>query len=134
MTRARRTIAVVLWAGSASAAAPALAEVHNPLVAAGGAVHADGTILALGDFAIGTTGAGGTAAHQGAVPCWLLDADCPGDLDGDRDVDVQDLATLLAHFGTPTGAGPEDGDSDGDGDVDLADLTALLAHFGSTCP
>jgi photosystem II stability/assembly factor-like uncharacterized protein len=53
-----------------------------------------------------------------------------GDLDGDGDVDLSDLATLLAHYGTAAGATYEDGDLDGDGDVDLADLAALLSVYG----
>jgi hypothetical protein len=58
---------------------------------------------------------------------------CPGDVDDDDDIDLSDLAILLAHFGVPSGAGPEDGDLDGDGDVDLNDLAGLLARFGSSC-
>jgi len=59
---------------------------------------------------------------------------CPGDLDGDYDVDLADLAQLLANYGTTSGAQPEDGDLDSDGDVDLADLAALLAEYGTICP
>ncbi len=59
---------------------------------------------------------------------------CPGDLDGDGEVDLSDLSALLTHFGTVAGAGPEDGDIDGDGDVDLADLSELLTSFGTSCP
>ena len=55
---------------------------------------------------------------------------CPGDLDGDGDVDLSDLAQLLASYGTPSGASYADGDIDGDGDVDLSDLAALLACTG----
>ena len=56
-----------------------------------------------------------------------------GDLDGDCDVDLADLATLLASYGTTQGATPEQGDLDGDGDVDLSDLATLLAAYGSSC-
>ena len=58
---------------------------------------------------------------------------CPGDLDGDNDVDLSDLAALLAGYGITSGATYEDGDLDGDGDVDLADLAALLAVYGVPC-
>jgi hypothetical protein len=58
---------------------------------------------------------------------------CPGDLDGDNDVDLSDLAQLLGNYGTTSGAQYEDGDLDGDGDVDLSDLAELLGHYGETC-
>lgn len=61
------------------------------------------------------------------------DPDCPGDLNGDGAIDLEDLATLLANYGT-TGGAYEDGDLDGDGDVDLSDLSALLAVYGTICP
>jgi hypothetical protein len=43
----------------------------------------------------------------------------------DGDVDLQDLAILLASYGTDAG-----GDLDGDDDTDLLDLAILLAHYG----
>jgi len=58
---------------------------------------------------------------------------CLGDLDGDNDIDLADLAALLANYGQ-TGVVYEDGDLDEDGDVDLADLAALLSVYGTTCP
>jgi len=56
-----------------------------------------------------------------------------GDLDYDCDVDLSDLARLLAHYGMTSGATYYDGDLDGDGDVDLTDLAALLAVYGTSC-
>jgi hypothetical protein len=56
-----------------------------------------------------------------------------GDLDCDGDVDLSDLATLLAHYGMTSGSVYEDGDLDIDGDVDLSDLVALLAVYGTSC-
>lgn len=56
-----------------------------------------------------------------------------GDLDHDRDVDLDDLSTLLASFGTTSGATWERGDADGDGDIDLSDLSLLLSQFGWSC-
>jgi hypothetical protein len=58
---------------------------------------------------------------------------CPGDADGDNDVDLTDLAILLSNFGTVGGVDPSDGDIDDDDDVDLTDLALLLAAFGTFC-
>jgi len=54
---------------------------------------------------------------------------CLGDLDGDGDRDLADLAVMLANYGT---SGPA-GDLDNDGDVDLADLATFLALYGVAC-
>jgi hypothetical protein len=54
------------------------------------------------------------------------------DLDADCDVDLQDLAFLLSHFGQ-SGANIR-GDIDGDDSVTLQDLAFLLSNFGFTCP
>lgn len=56
-----------------------------------------------------------------------------GDLDGDGDVDLSDLAILLGNFGQTSGMTYSDGDLDDDGDVDLSDLSAMLAVFGTGC-
>jgi hypothetical protein len=58
---------------------------------------------------------------------------CPGDLTGDGQVGLSDLAQLLGHYGTTSGASYDDGDLDGDGDVDLSDLAELLGLYGTVC-
>lgn len=63
----------------------------------------------------------------------LVQFGCLPDLDADRDVDLTDLAQLLANYGTTSGAARSDGDLDYDGDVDLTDLAGLLAAYGTTC-
>ncbi len=96
---------------------------------------------------------GGTLQWQQQVPASLnnngnLDAseyllvdladlgggECPADLTGDGEIDLDDLSILLVHFGMTSGAGSSDGDLDGDGDVDLDDLSGLLVVFGTSCP
>lgn len=61
----------------------------------------------------------------------FLGGPAPGDLDRDGDVDLSDLAQLLANYDVTSGATYTDGDLDGDGDVDLADLAALLSVYGT---
>src|SRR5262249_11275321 len=56
-----------------------------------------------------------------------------GDLDGDGNVDLNDLALFLTYFGTSHDASPAQGDADGDGDVDVFDLALLLSRFGTSC-
>lgn len=65
------------------------------------------------------------------VPAGSEPPPCPGDLDGDHDVDIGDLSTLLSQFGS-IGTGLS-GDLDNDGDVDITDLSTLLSTFGVIC-
>jgi hypothetical protein len=71
------------------------------------------------------------STNQGAAYVYRGVAPCAQDLDGDGAVGLQDLALMLANFGT---SGPDlVGDLDADGDVDLADLAGLLSAFGTSC-
>ena len=83
----------------------------------------DAGVMTGGDFEL----AGGFWAGGAAEPF------CFGDLDGDLDIDLADLAQLLANYGETSGMTYYDGDLDGDGDVDLSDLAALLGVYGTTC-
>lgn len=60
------------------------------------------------------------------------ECDCIGDLNGDRIVNLSDLALLLANYGA-TAAPPEQGDLTGDSAVDLSDLALMLSAYGLTC-
>lgn len=67
--------------------------------------------------------AGATQAPSAGV------VNCPGDTDGDGDVDLVDLNNVLFNFGGP---GPL-GDVDNSGGVDLVDLNLVLFNFGNVC-
>lgn len=69
---------------------------------------------------------------SGAVYIFFLPQPCPGDLDGDNDVDSADLATLLVNWGNCSAPCPAD--LNGDGVVGSADLAALLANWGICTP
>jgi hypothetical protein len=58
--------------------------------------------------------------------------ECPGDVDGDGDTDLSDLATLLSAYGSVPGDPNWNPacDFDADSDVDLTDLAFLLSDYG----
>lgn len=62
-------------------------------------------------------------------------APCDGDLDGDRDVDSQDMALMLNSYGACEGASEYVGQADIDqsGCVDLPDVSSMLSAYGSAC-
>ena len=59
-------------------------------------------------------------------------AACPGDLNGDRHVDLSDLAILLSDYGCVGGGCV--GDLTDDGSTDLSDVAVFLSHYGAICP
>ena len=62
------------------------------------------------------------------------ECDCVGDLNGDRVVNLDDLAQLLSHYAATGDVSYYMGDLDFDGDVDLDDLAEMLSRYGDTCP
>ena len=137
MATRQTTILACLAAFALIPAASAQFDLSWYTIDGGGAMFSTGGTFSLG----GTIGqpdagvmSGGTFTLTGGFwagasnPCSLL-----ADLDSDGDVDLQDLANLLGHFGTTSGATFEQGDVEGDGDVDLQDLAFLLSVFGQVC-
>lgn len=61
----------------------------------------------------------------GWIKDMLIDPSCPADLDGDGNVGIVDLLTLLAEWGTNPSGPP---DFDADGNVGVTDLLKLLAN------
>ena len=73
---------------------------------------------------------GGTWGGPGTT-CLDLDAcevsePCPGDLDGDGVVEVDDILEVLSSYGNTDGSG----DADGDGDSDVDDILRIINGWG----
>ena len=62
----------------------------------------------------------------------VLPPNCPGDADGDLDVDQDDIDTVLFNYGSTVPPGTN-GDLDSDGDVDQDDIDTVLFYYGSSC-
>ncbi len=105
-------------------------RLHDLIPAGSGWDLATGT--SNGAFGIADDGTiVGRGLHNGDLTGFVLVRSCPGDTDGDRDIDLTDLANVLGQFGQ-SGVGLA-GDVDDDGDVDLSDLALVLANFGAGC-
>ena len=76
-----------------------------------------------GDIAIAYTDGGGNDLGN-----WC----CPGDIDGDGDVDAVDLEALLAGYGDGALDADDREDCSRDGTVDVEDLIGMLSQWG-TC-
>ena len=101
---------------------------------AGGPFDLSGTIGQPDTGSFGQPMTGGTFELVGGF--WSAAAPsepCVGDVNGDRQVTLNDLTILLANFGMQSGATLATGDLNGDHAVDLADLTILLSQFGTIC-
>ncbi len=105
----------------------ATGEVSPPFAVDAGANYV--TVFGPGDQV------GVICSSWGEGTVWLISTlfgPVTGDLDGDGDVDLADLATLLAAYGACVGDPNYNPDADFDesGCVDLSDLATLLANYG----
>ena len=58
---------------------------------------------------------------------------CPGDINGDGFVNLDDFIILAGNFGSGPGMTPQQGDLNGDGFVNLDDFIILAGNFGNDC-
>jgi parallel beta-helix repeat protein len=65
------------------------------------------------------------------VDGWML-VTLPGDVDGDRAVDIYDVVRIAGNYGKPPPLDDPNSDIDGDGDVDIFDIVAAAGHYGET--
>lgn len=68
-----------------------------------------------------------------AIPLPTDTPACPGDTNGDNQVNFTDLNAVLSAFGQTGAPGFTGGDLNGDGIVNFVDLNAVLSAFGSEC-
>lgn len=112
---------------------PCIDAGSNLLVPPGTLVDLAGQARFRNDLGTTDTGvSGGDGGSQivdmGAYELQLTTG-CPGDLNGDKQVDQSDLGILLSAFDVDAG-----GDFDLDGDTDQADLGLLLSNWAVVCP
>lgn len=74
-----------------------------------------------------------TNPDMGAYEFFGDTSDCPGDINSDGMVDLNDFAILAIHFGVQSGATYGQGDLNGDGAVNLDDFAILATNFGNAC-
>lgn len=95
---------------------------------AAGDVNGDGAtdaLISAFQFQVGTGRTYVVYGQPGSAPC-------PGDVNGDGEVNFTDLNIVLADYNSTGSNLP--GDTDDDGDVDFADLNTVLGAYNVPCP
>jgi hypothetical protein len=106
---------------------PDLGEEYDILFVMGGMNGQFNAVQGSGQYDVGYLTDPPRRVHLTTLVSPLL-----GDVDGDCDVDLNDLSQLLSSYGCQ---GITCGvDIEGDGDTDLNDLSLLLSAYGTQCP
>ena len=98
-------------------------------------VHSGGELVQVGGVHQTTEQAAAFFAHR----MWrmLVEDSCPNDVDGDYQINVNDLSYVLFRLGDTglAGAGPTSlqGDANRDGVVDVNDISSVLFGLGEAC-
>lgn len=88
------------------------------------------SMVTVGESVLGAADGEFTLTVGAAAMLQVLSAgasQCPGDLDGNGEIGVEDLLTTLAAWGTDPGGPP---DLNGDGEVNIFDLLIILSSWG----
>jgi hypothetical protein len=88
-------------------------------------------VAASGVFQNPTGGGLLPGANLDDMPAMVMRLTLSGDANLDGTVDINDLTTVLAHYGQ-TGMTWTQGEFTGDGTVDINDLTIVLAHYNQS--
>merc|ERR1712166_1476826 len=83
------------------------------------------------DTSIHNQGRGGILASTWVPPPPPPSKKCPGDTDGNKKINIEDLLVLLGSYGK-TGSGQK-ADFNGSKKVDIEDLLILLGNYGKKC-
>jgi len=95
-----------------------------------GFAYGNYTISAMADIVPGETD---TTDNTMTYPRYTL-VTIPGDIDGDRDVDIYDIVAMAGIYGT-TEEDPQydpNCDIDGDGDIDIYDIVIAAGNYGES--
>lgn len=76
---------------------------------------------------------GETSTADNTLTCGWIIVTIPGDVDGDRDVDIFDIVHIAGDYGKPPPPLTDPNcDIDGDGDADIFDIVAACSHYGES--
>jgi len=131
----KRIGAAAFAVGAIAASAQAGITIDWYTIDGGGGTSSAGTLSVsgtLGQHDAGVLTGGGFTVKGGFWAGVETPPACPGDVDGDNDVDSTDLNIVLTDFACAP-PNPCTGDADGDGDTDSTDLNIVLSAFGDVC-